>query len=238
MARAVDPLGGQVRDQYGNLAPDDGALTTEIVGPDRVSHTLEMQTVVENGMPTLMAKHEPLLMGMYWMDVLLNGTPVQGSPITFRCVAGSADGQKSYVVLPDGPFYEDMPYELVLQGVDRLGNKCTRGGALVTARLTSANTSSPLPAEQDPIIEVDDMEDGTYVMDIELVAEADVKLNVTIQVTATREEPHESAMLPPTLAPATEPMQSLKEPRPAPSTRPKQRADDDARWLWNADSGR
>ena len=162
MAHAVDPLGGQVRDQYGNLAPDDGALTTEIVGPDRVSHTLEMQTVVENGMPTLMAKHEPLLMGMYWMDILLNGTPVQGSPITFRCVAGSADGQKSYVVLPDGPFYEDMPYELVLQGVDRLGNKCTRSTCEVSARLVPAKPGDSLSDEQDPIVEVCDVEGRTF----------------------------------------------------------------------------
>ena len=45
---------------------------------------------------------------MHWMDVLINGTPVQGSPVTFKTVTGSADAARSYLTLPDGPLYADV----------------------------------------------------------------------------------------------------------------------------------
>ena len=119
-------------------------------------------------MPALVAKHELQLMGMYWMDVLLNGTPVQGSPVTFKCVPGSAcvssaDGkQKSHVALPEQVLYEDTPYELVLHTVDRLGNKCTRSTCEVSARLVPAKPGDALSDEQDPIVEVCDVEGRTF----------------------------------------------------------------------------
>ena len=75
-----DDLLHQVKDQFGNPAPDDGYLTAEIVGPDRVSKVLDVTRTADG----LLAKYEALLMGMYWLDVLLNGTPVQGSPMTFK----------------------------------------------------------------------------------------------------------------------------------------------------------
>jgi hypothetical protein len=57
--------------------------------------------------------------------------------------------------------YEDICYEVVLRTVDRLGNRCDRSTATVTARLLPSITGGKLPDGQSSIIEVDDMEDGT-----------------------------------------------------------------------------
>ena len=164
----------QVRDAYGNLTVDDGALAVDIVGPDRTSSTLELRR--SSDVVDVESRFEPRAKGMHWMDVLLNGTPIHGSPVIFKVVAGSADASKSYVSLPDGPLYADEPYELVLITVDRNGNPCDHGRGDVTARLVAPE----LPPGQEASIEVDDMEDGTYVLDVELLEPCEVKLIVTI----------------------------------------------------------
>ena len=76
-------------------------------------------------------------------------------------VTGSADGGKSVVEVPKRPLYEDICYEVVLRTVDRLGNRCDRSTATVTAKLLPSISGGKLPEGQSPIIEVDDMEDGT-----------------------------------------------------------------------------
>jgi hypothetical protein len=76
-------------------------------------------------------------------------------------VTGSADGGKSVVEVPKRPLYADICYAVVLRTVDRLGNRCDRSTATVTARLLPSITGGKLPDGQSPIIEVDDMEDGT-----------------------------------------------------------------------------
>ena len=76
-------------------------------------------------------------------------------------VTGSADGGKSVVEVPKRPLYEDICYEVVLRTVDRLGNRCDRSTATVTARLLPSITGGKLPDGQSSIIEVDDMEEGT-----------------------------------------------------------------------------
>ena len=65
------------------------------------------------------------------------------------------------VEVPKRPLYEDICYEVVLRTVDRLGNRCDRSTATVTARLLPSITGGKLPDGQSSIIEVDDMEDGT-----------------------------------------------------------------------------
>ena len=83
------------------------------------------------------------------------------APRLCRVVTGSADGGKSVVEVPKRPLYEDICYEVVLRTVDRLGNRCDRSTATVTAKLLPSITGGKLPDGQSPIIEVDDMEDGT-----------------------------------------------------------------------------
>ena len=50
--------------------------------------------------------------GMNWMDVLLNGTPIAGSPVTFKSVPGSADARQSYIEPPQEAFCAEADYEL------------------------------------------------------------------------------------------------------------------------------
>ena len=115
------------------------------------------------------------------MDVLLNGTPVGGSPITFKCVAGFADAANSYVSVPEGgKLYADLPYEFILTTADAIGNRCKTGGAGVTARLQPDKSSSSMPEGQEANVDVDDMGDGTYLLDVELIDAAEILLIITI----------------------------------------------------------
>ena len=63
-------------------------------------------------------------------------------------VTGSADGGESVVEVPKRPLYEDICYEVVLRTVDRLGNRCDRSTATVTAKLLPSITGGKLPDGQ------------------------------------------------------------------------------------------
>ena len=117
------------------------------------------------------------------MAVYLAGSPIEGSPVLFECVASLPDVYKSTYTLPvdsEGKsverLYANTPYEIVVRTVDRCGNPLDHGGASVTGRLQSAN----LPAQQEPVLEVIDCDDGTYRVQIQLRAPCELKVILSI----------------------------------------------------------
>ena len=56
--------------------------------------------------------------------------------------------------------------------MDKHGNKCTNGGANVTCRLGGSN------APQDPNVDVEDLDNGRYVMSVSVKAAGDLKLYI------------------------------------------------------------
>jgi hypothetical protein len=64
------PVGGIVfirpliRDAFGNAAADGGALSIDVVGPERVSYTPQLVRSTDGGVPSVEARFEPVAIGM------------------------------------------------------------------------------------------------------------------------------------------------------------------------------
>ena len=64
--------------------------------------------------------------GLYEMAVYLGGSPIEGSPVTFECVASLPDVAKCTYALPvdeEGRtherLYANTPYEIIVQAFDQ-----------------------------------------------------------------------------------------------------------------------
>jgi len=78
--------------------------------------------------------------------------------------------------MPELPLWAAQPYQILLVCHDKFDNPCTTGGTVVTGRLQGPN----MPPGQDTNVEVEDRQDGTYILHVTLKAPCDVKLNVSI----------------------------------------------------------
>lgn len=96
--------------------------------------------------------------------------------MTFEVLAGLPDIKTSKFEIPQPPLFANTSYDLVLISVDKYGNECTKGGAVISGKLTGPN----LPPGQDANVEVVDNNDGSYVLKLWLKAPADIKLIVTV----------------------------------------------------------
>jgi hypothetical protein len=167
----------QIRDQFGNpAAATGGALFVDVVSPDGTHEELPVAIQVRGGLTTYEVRYEPIVQGTYLGNFLLSGAPIRGSPVQFKCEAAVPDISRSTVSCPDPPYYANQPTEVVLVAVDKFNNKCTRGGASILARLQAG----ALPFGQDSSVPVQDKNDGTYIMRVELVAPAEIGLVVMI----------------------------------------------------------
>ena len=137
---------------------------------------LSTVSLLRGEVTTYEARYTPKLLGHYSCTIKLSGAPICGSPITFDVLAGTADTKTSRIVPPEPPCFAGTNYELVLITVDRFGNECTKGGALISGKLQGSN----MPPGQDPNVEVVDKGDGRYIFKLWLKAPADVKLYITI----------------------------------------------------------
>ena len=174
----------KIRDKLGNpTAAPDGDLRIELSGPGGLKQELTPSIAVKSGLTSYDVRYEPQTAGPYQMAVYLAGSPIEGSPVMFECVASLPDVYKSTYTLPvdaDGKsverLYANTPYEITVRSVDRCGNPLDHGGATVTGRLQSAN----LPAQQEPVLEVIDCDDGTYRVQIQLRAPCELKVLLSI----------------------------------------------------------
>ena len=137
---------------------------------------LSTVSLLRGEVTTYEARYTPKLLGHYSCTIKLSGSPICGSPIMFDVLAGTADTKTSRIVPPEPPCFAGTNYELVLITVDRFGNECTKGGALISGKLQGSN----MPPGQDPNVEVVDKGDGRYIFKLWLKAPADVKLYITI----------------------------------------------------------
>lgn len=167
----------QIRDQYGNpTATNEGTLTVELITADGTSHDLKPMSQVRSGLTTYEARYEPELMGDYIAHVCLAGAPINGSPITFQCLPALPNVVNSFLTYPKEQIYSNTLYEVLLRAVDRYGNECDRGGAAITGRLASAT----LPHGQEAKVPIVDHGDGTYALQVNLIAPCEIKLIVEI----------------------------------------------------------
>jgi hypothetical protein len=132
---------------------------------------------LRSGLTNYDVRYEAQAKGLYEMHVLLASAPIEGSPVIFDCVPSLPDVTRSYYTLPeDEKLYVGRAYAILLTAVDRCGNVLDHGGAAVTGRLQSAN----LPPQQEANLEVNDRNDGTYEIYVNLRAACELKVILSI----------------------------------------------------------
>ena len=141
----------QLRDQFGNAsAALEGTFTAHVDAPDGM-HSLELKPL--KGLGVYEVAYDVALKGPHAIHVLLEGYDICSSPVTFDVIPAQALGSKSKLVPPSEPPQINQPCELLVEAIDKFGNKLDKGGSRVDAR---ANGPGVTPCT------VDDRNDGTY----------------------------------------------------------------------------
>jgi len=170
-------------DAFGNSAAagEGDQLAVMIVDEHGVRTALDPLAHVYGGLTTYEARYQPTSQGKYHVEVSLGGIAVRGSPMAFDVTPGNPDVTKSKCTLPEGPLFAafggtTFTYDVVIRAIDKYGNECTRGGAVISARLGGPN----IPQGQDTNVPVEDCNNGTYLLHLALKGPADVKLAITV----------------------------------------------------------
>lgn len=168
-------------DQYGNPASaNDSPLTLLIMAPTG-EQPLEVTSQLKAGLTSYQASYEPRIQGQYSARCMLAGTEIKGSPMAFEVVPAIPDVNKSILTLPQPPLYatyqgKAFNYTVTLRAIDRFNNKAAKGGAIIIARYGG----NSIPQGQETEIEVQDLGDGTYSMDVNCKSPADLKLIIMV----------------------------------------------------------
>lgn len=195
---SVQPL---IRDRLGNpTAAPEGALKVSLETPDGKETSMAPVLGSRGGLTTYDVNYSPEQKGWHTMHVALADNAVEGSPVRFRVIPGLPAIATSRMELPKEPEMEGIKldkgsrgdaellsvnliagrmYRLLVVAVDRCGNELDRGGANVTARVTSIAGVAP-PKNQDNSFVVEDNKDGTYVVELTYKNPADLKVVVAI----------------------------------------------------------
>jgi len=173
----------KVADAFGNVvaAPPGGlkfTLQTSSGQEAEETRTVELESValLRGDVTTYETRYTPKVLGHCSCSITLGGLPMRGSPISFDVLAGVPDTKMSRVVVPEPPLLAGTHYEVELITVDRFGNECTQGGAIITAKLQGAN----VPPGHDPNLEVVDNGNGRYIFKAWVKGPSDFKLYISI----------------------------------------------------------
>ena len=157
----------QLRDQFGNASSaSEGALTASLEGPFTGESELPVRSL-PSGLGTYEVGYTPELQGDYVLHIRLHGTAISDSPVRFSVMCGVPNGTKSRLLPVTEPLFVGQPIGIVLEAVDKFGNKIDRGGANVGAR-AAGNAASACT--------VDDNQDGTYTIRFTQNAAGDCKV--------------------------------------------------------------
>jgi hypothetical protein len=112
---------------------------------------------------------------------------LNGSPLIFTATgtAGPVDGAMSTATVPNGKAGTSTP--ISVKARDSYGNPLTTGGALVTVRITGANTSTPA---------VTDSGNGTYAAKYTPKKVGSDLITITVNGTPTAGSPYTSTVVP------------------------------------------
>ena len=169
----------KIRDKLGNnTAAPEGALNVLLDLPDGSQLELKPEITIRSGLTNYDVRYEPQLKGEYHLHVLLKNATIAGSPVQFECIPNLPDvGRSSYILPTDTPaLQKEKDYVITVVARDRCGNQLEHGGAAVAGRLQSAN----LPPQQEPNLEVEDKEDGTYDLKVHMKGAIELKVIISI----------------------------------------------------------
>ena len=178
----------EIFDQYGNpTVLAEGAL--------EVIHELEdtgaksplrytQQQIRGSDLYQYDVRHDTSASGNHFVHLLIGGTAIKGSPVTFRVQPDKPDPQSCKLtgplhVEPDEVLGVDRQYTCLLRTYDKYGNHCWVGGHKFGTRLQlikqSVHDQTAL-VPQNHTLESEDLGDGTYHIHVTLNFPCSVKL--------------------------------------------------------------
>jgi len=166
----------QLRDQYGNASAAQvdkitGKSTFEgfITMPDGSTDELELRQL--KGLGGYEVSREVTMKGSHRMHFLLNGIDIMNSPVEFEVQPDKALGSKSRLYPPNEPPIINQKCELLLEAIDKFGNKLDRGGSRVDARANGPGVSACVP---------EDRGDGTYIVEFSAAVVGETRVIVRL----------------------------------------------------------
>ena len=91
--------------------------------------------------------------GAHTVHIELYGEPITHSPFRFTVLPGPTIGNKSRLTCETNPAIINLPCQLLLEAIDRYGNRVDEGGSSINARALGTGVGG---------CTVDDQEDGSY----------------------------------------------------------------------------
>ncbi len=138
-----------VRDAHGNRLPHGGeTVAMSVTGANAGS-----PRVTDNGDGTFTASYTPTTVGIDDITILLNGTPIPGSPFRSTVEAGGATADRTRAMVPPSCIAGEESHIRVVTH-DAQSNPLNEGGAVVVVVVEGANA--------DADVELTDNDDGTY----------------------------------------------------------------------------
>ena len=159
----------QLRDQFGNAsAAEPGTFAAHIDCPDGL-HELEVKQV--KGLGLYEVNYDVSIKGPHSIHFLLNGADITGSPVEFNVNPSAALGSKSKLYPPaDNPVIHSQ-CELLLEAIDKFGNKLETGGCRIDARVGGAGIST---------ISQEDHDNGTYTISFSAAVVGETRVTVRL----------------------------------------------------------
>jgi hypothetical protein len=138
----------RLRDAQGNdVAGQAGAIQVSVSGANAAGQL----GVSEQGGGRYTATYTPTKSGVDHVDVLVSGTPIQGSPFSSPVGAGAAVAEQSTADVPACVETFRLPAHVTITAFDQFGNRLARGG---DPFLLQVNQGAPIAPT--------DNGDGTY----------------------------------------------------------------------------
>ena len=176
-------------DNFGNLTHvTDGALTAHAIAPDGKREAVSIsQQAKPNGTTIYELRHEVTLRGEHEVHVLLSSNPIKGSPILLDVQPAPPEPHVCKLLQP--PSTEnlvadyDAPTTLLITTFDKFGNACKHGGLTIGARIQlikQSNSDMTVLMPNNHNVSVEDYNDGTYGVTIQIKINATVRLTVNL----------------------------------------------------------
>jgi len=174
-----------IYDRLGNSAVlPEGVLSIPHRLPSGETQLLGYTQTSKAGSTTYDIRHDATTAGEHAVHVLLNGAPIQGSPVTFVVLPSKPDAAWCKLLSPEeATLWTDRSYTFTLKTFDRFGNECRVGGLTLSTRLSlvkqnARDQTSLVPANHSNSWE--DNSDGTYAIHITLNIACTVRLILNI----------------------------------------------------------
>ena len=180
-----------IADQFDNMATlSSGMLVSTLLKPDGTKTELNLLTTITKStqLSQYEVKAETSAAGKYEMNLMLDGNPIQGSPVIFNVHEAGPDPRFTKLVAPanQDTFVPDLdvPATILLATFDKYGNACTTGGLAPTVRISivkqekSAEQAILMANNHSEVVE--DLHNGSYAVKVAVKMACSVKLIVNM----------------------------------------------------------